>query len=244
MGAVVAPRFETAEYFYICTLLDGKISDKQVFGCSGCEGFSRVRLLREQQVDCVICGGIKSFYRQLLESLGMRVIDRVSLSVDQALDQYGDGRLSPSSDDASCDKSVCDVPHEDLLCWTRDLFAGFGWQICATDDSAPFAVDLIGRIDCPVCGRPVRIAICCGAHIYRCDQEIREFHDATVNDFHVRAYVYPPSSRLADCCRAFGIQIIDPNRDDVSGEGDVTDRLPLITVRVEGHDNLAWEKTV
>lgn len=243
MGAVVAPRFETAEHFYICTLFEGRIEEKQVSACLDTEGFARVRLIREQHVDCVICGGIRAFYRQLLNSMGVEVIDHVALSVEDALEQFAGGQLQPAPMNGNDQKAMCDIPHEDLICWSHDLFVSYGWQVFATDDSAPFAVDLIGSIDCPVCKRPVRVAICCGAHIYRCDQEIREFHDATVNDFHVRAYIYPANDRLAECCRAFGIEVIDPNRQVAKDQELRADRVPLITVRVDGHEQLAWEET-
>jgi predicted Fe-Mo cluster-binding NifX family protein len=244
MGASVAPRFESAEYFYVCTLRDAEIQDKRVVSCPGSEGFSRVRFLREQQVECLICSGIKAFYRQMLKSSGVQVIDCITLSVAQALEEFAAGRLEPAAENGVHEKAVCDAPHDDLVFWTRDLFAGYGWRMTVADDSAPFAVDLIGLIDCPVCRRPVRIAVCCGAHIYRCDQEIREFHDATINDFHVRAYIYPAGHRLAECCRAFGIQVINPETETFAAGADWSGKVPLITVPVEGHERLRKENTV
>jgi hypothetical protein len=118
------------------------------------------------------------------------------------------------------------------------MLVACGWQVKPADPNAPFAVDLVGSIRCPVCHRPIRAAVCCGAHIYRCDREIREFHDATVNDFHVRLYIHPATSRLTECCRSFGIQLIDPHSYPVDVPESNARRLSPIAVAVAGHDRL------
>lgn len=238
MDASVAPRFETAETIVVCTIVEGQVIESETQPCSGCEGFSRVRLLREHQVDTLICNGIRSLYRNLLQSLEIVVLDGVSMTVDAALDKFTDGGLNPAEIVDDNEGVECEVLHEDLFSWAKDHLVACGWQVRSADLNAPFAVDLIAAIKCPICRKPIRAAVCCGAHIYRCDREIREFHHATMNDFHVRLYVHSTSPRLAECCRSFGIQLVDPDRHSaVAGNINVR-QVPPVTVPVGGHDRL------
>lgn len=234
----MAPRFETAESIVICTVVESHVIDSETQPCSGCEGFSRVRLLREHQVDTVICNGIRSLYRNVLRSLDVVVIDGVSMTIDAALDEFVVGGLRSLAIGDADQGMECEQPHEDLICWAGGLLASCGWQVRAAGSGAPFAVDLTGSIECPVCRRPIRVAVCCGAHIYRCDREIREFHYATMNDFHARLYVHPANQRLLECCRSFGIQLVDPGSYLVRAGGARSDQAPPLAVAVVGHDRL------
>jgi len=57
--------------------------------------FDRFRLLRDQQVKTLICGGVQDFFEDLLCANGIRVISWVSGNVDELLDLFIRGRLSP-----------------------------------------------------------------------------------------------------------------------------------------------------
>ncbi len=62
------------------------------------EPFDRVRLLRDQGVDTVICGGMQSFYEDLLRSAGFEVISWVSGAVEDLLHLYLRGGLAPGTE--------------------------------------------------------------------------------------------------------------------------------------------------
>lgn len=238
MDASVAPRFETADSIVFCTLVEGQIVDSDSEPCAGCEGISRVRLLREHQVDTVICNGIRSLYRNLLQSLGVVVIDNVSMTVDAALEELIAGRLNATAAGESDQGMECAIPHEDLICWADELLSGCGWRVEPAGNNAPFAVDLVATTECPVCHRQVRAAVCCGAHIYRCDREIGEFHHSTMNDFHVRLYVHPYNPKLDECCHSYGIQLIDPHSHRIEADRTGQDHIAPIIVAIGGHDRL------
>jgi predicted Fe-Mo cluster-binding NifX family protein len=57
------------------------------------EPFDRVRLLKDQEVDAVICGGMQAFYEDLLRARGFEVFSWVSGSIDQLLALYLKGEL-------------------------------------------------------------------------------------------------------------------------------------------------------
>jgi len=55
--------------------------------------FDRVRLLRDQKVDTVICGGMQAFYEDLLRAGGFQVISWVSGLVEELLALHLRGEL-------------------------------------------------------------------------------------------------------------------------------------------------------
>jgi predicted Fe-Mo cluster-binding NifX family protein len=58
--------------------------------------FDRVRLLRDQHVGTVICGGVQDIYEDALRASGISVISWVSGEVDDLLDLFLRGRLTAS----------------------------------------------------------------------------------------------------------------------------------------------------
>jgi predicted Fe-Mo cluster-binding NifX family protein len=60
--------------------------------------FDRVRLLRDQQVDTIICGGVQGIYEDALRASGMHVISWVSGAVDDLLALFVAGRLTSGKD--------------------------------------------------------------------------------------------------------------------------------------------------
>jgi len=57
------------------------------------EPFDRVRLLRDQEVDTVICGGMQAFYEDLLKASGFEVISWVSGHVEDLMALFLSGEL-------------------------------------------------------------------------------------------------------------------------------------------------------
>jgi predicted Fe-Mo cluster-binding NifX family protein len=98
MGEVVAPCFEYCCTMAVFTLEGGRILDQVDFPLRSRDPFDRVRLLRDQRVDTVICGGMQDFYEDVLRATGFEVISWVSGSVEDLLDMYLRGRLVPGTE--------------------------------------------------------------------------------------------------------------------------------------------------
>jgi predicted Fe-Mo cluster-binding NifX family protein len=233
---IVAPCFEVARYFLIARVEAGQVLSRETIQCSGCKGFGRVALLRDQQVDLLICSGIKGFYRDMLKSIGVETVADFSGTVDEILAAYLEGKVAPISDSPAPMVTERPIPLEDLICWTRELFTSHGYTIHPGEEKASFPVDLVAEIKCPVCQKPVRVAICCGAHAYRRDQEIRELNNSARADFHARVYVHPASEQIAQYCREYGIELLDPNAGYAHTDHPVTDRIPILQGVVVGHE--------
>jgi predicted Fe-Mo cluster-binding NifX family protein len=232
----VAPCFEVAHYFAVIEITDGRQTSRTVLTCSGCEGYGRVRFLMDNKIDLLICNGIKLFYRDLVEISGLKVISDIAGSVESALAGYISGKLQRRRyPDRSIDLST-EIPHDDLVCWARELFESNGYEILSRPDRLSFLIDLVAVTNCPLCRKSIKVGVCCGAHTYRLVDEIMEFHHVAPNEFHVKVYVYPSSPEVCEICTEYGIELIDPNSEDDLLFKPPADRIPVLRNPVRGHE--------
>lgn len=98
MGETVAPCFEYCATMAIFNVTDAGFVDQVDFPLRSREPFDRVRLLRDQKVDVVICGGMQTFYEDLLKASGFEVISWVSGLVDDLLALYIRGELESGTE--------------------------------------------------------------------------------------------------------------------------------------------------
>ena len=111
MGEAVAPCFEYCATMAIFTISDRAVSDQIDFPLRSREPFDRVRLLRDQDVDTIICGGVQDHYEDALRASGIEVISWVSGSVDDLLQLFVRGQLVPG--DRQRIPAVTDSPPHD-----------------------------------------------------------------------------------------------------------------------------------
>jgi len=233
----VAPCFETAGSFMICDIENGKELSSQIISCTGCDGFGQVRFLQENDINILICNGIKGFYMELLKSAGLTVIDKVTVTIEEALWKYLNGQLKPRESNNRLSELSSQIPHEDLVCWAKELFESHGYSVSIQEEEeAPFPVDLIAEMSCPVCHKPIRVAVCCGAHTYRADHEIREFHHASPSSYQAKVFVFPGNPLIKKRCREYEIQLIDPDSKSAYRDQKIDDRIPLINYPIPGHE--------
>jgi predicted Fe-Mo cluster-binding NifX family protein len=93
MGETVAPCFEYCATMAIFTVEDGRVTDQIDFPLRSREPLDRVRLLRDQEVDTIICGGVQSVFEDMVRASGVHMISWVSGTVDDLLDSFNHGRL-------------------------------------------------------------------------------------------------------------------------------------------------------
>jgi predicted Fe-Mo cluster-binding NifX family protein len=98
MGETVAPCFEYCATMAIFTIEDGRITDQIDFPLCSKEPLDRVRLLRDQDVETIICGGVQNVFEDLVRASGVQMISWVSGSVDDLLELFTRGRLVAGTD--------------------------------------------------------------------------------------------------------------------------------------------------
>ncbi len=96
-GEEIAPCFEYSATVAIFTIARGRVEEQMDFSLQSREALDRVRLLRDQQVDVLICGGVQEAVERLIEARGIRVISWVGGRVEDLLQQFIAGRLVPGS---------------------------------------------------------------------------------------------------------------------------------------------------
>jgi len=98
MGETVAPCFEYCCTMAIYTTSGRHILDQIDFPIRSREPLDRVRLLRDQKVETLICGGMQDVFEKMLRGSGFEVISWVAGSVEDLLDMYLRGRLVPGTE--------------------------------------------------------------------------------------------------------------------------------------------------
>jgi predicted Fe-Mo cluster-binding NifX family protein len=104
LGESVAPCFGHCSIMAVFTVESGRVIDQIDFRLQSREPFDRVRLLRDQQVDTIICGGVQDVYEASLRANGIQVISWVSGSVDDLLALFVRGQLVPRT--VNCRRSA------------------------------------------------------------------------------------------------------------------------------------------
>lgn len=102
MGESVAPCFEYSATIAIYTVEDGRIVDQFDFPLRSREPLDRVRLLKDQQVDTIICGGVQDVFEDLLRASGFQLISWVTGHVEDLLALYLRGQLQPTPAGRTC----------------------------------------------------------------------------------------------------------------------------------------------
>lgn len=97
-GESVAPCFGYCATMAIFTIRDGRVVEQIDFPLRSEEPFDRVRLLRDQEVDTIICGGVQDILEDALCASDIRVISWVSGSVDDLLEIFLRGQLVSGSE--------------------------------------------------------------------------------------------------------------------------------------------------
>jgi len=238
----IAPCFEAACFFLIAADEAGEPLSAEIVQCSEAGGIGRVRFIRDNDVKTLICNGIKSHYRGMLQAAGIVVISNIDYPAHEALDLYLNGKFGYRPEKILPSDYACGILLDDLVCWTKDLFESYGYEIRCGSGAGPFPIDMIAEIACPVCLNPIRVAICCGAHMYRPDREIREFYHVAGSDYHARIYVHPENSEMKDCCHEFGIELLDPYTDPSASSDKFMSGIPLLQRVIEGHEKAAKVK--
>ena len=232
----IAPCFEAAKQFELVVIKNKRIISKRTVNCLSGEGFLRVRLLRLYEINSLICNGIKNFYRDQLLALGISVIPNINQSIEDALNNFLIGELK-SIDNIHTDVHSSElVSHEDLVKWAKDLFTKKGYSVATYSEDESFLIDLVAKINCPVCNKEIKVAVCCGAQIYSAEQEIKEFHHTTKTQFDARVYVYLKNPALEKSCVDYGIDYLSPEKTDVKLKIQNKLIIPILSRPIEGHE--------
>ena len=232
----IATCFEVANHFDIIVIKNNKVVSSKTIECHGSEGFQRVRLLRLYEIHTLICSGIKRFYRDQLLSFGILVIPNINDIIKSAINRFLAGELITYDYSQNLTQSNRIVSHDELTKWTESLFTECGYSILNRPENDYSLVDLVAEIKCPLCKKNINVAVCCGAQIYRVDQEIMEFHYCTKSRYQARVYVYPTDPKIEQSCDEYGITFISPEMNHFNSRKINNSMIPIIQKPIDGHE--------
>lgn len=97
----VAPCFEYSATITIFVIENRKVVNQTDFTLRSRDVLDRVRLLRDQGVDTLICGGVQDRFEDLVVASGCRCISWVSGNVDDLVEMFIQGQLVPGREHTS-----------------------------------------------------------------------------------------------------------------------------------------------
>ncbi len=237
-GEEVAPCFDSAHRFRYWRIVDDEAVDYRELESEGSEGIARVKLMKQAGVDVLICNGISARMCEMVEGDGCVVIDGVVGSASDALFGLLAGQIKPRRQEPPLKPEQIQHHTADLVAWTEVLFQKLEWEVRRVLEDYLFPIDLLAERQCPLCGKIIRTAICCGAHAYRIEKEIQELKRVTAVGYNARIYVHHAIPGVSSTCRDFEIELLDPN-DFANGESvNHHNVLPPLKGLIAGHDAL------
>ena len=93
-GELIAPCFEWCATITIFVVRGKQVVDHIDFSLQSQDPVDRVRLLRDQGVDTLVCGGLQDSFEDLVAANGIRVFSWVSGRVEDLLRHLLEGRLT------------------------------------------------------------------------------------------------------------------------------------------------------
>lgn len=93
----VSPCFEYSARMAIFTIRANRVVGKIEFALQSREAFDRIRLLKDQGVSVLICGGLQDAFEGLLRASGIKVYSWVAGTVEELLQLFMSGRLVPGT---------------------------------------------------------------------------------------------------------------------------------------------------
>lgn len=208
LNGYIAPCFEASSSFILLEVEKGKIKSRRKARVEGHEGFRRIRLLRVHDTQLLVCNGIGEFYRDMVASMGIAMVPDQCLSIKDTLRGLLAGNIKPEEFTSDAIQGAYEIPLDRLISWANEIFRIAGFHIQPGNGKDSFLIDLTAEKICPVCSGKIRVAICCGGHTYRIDQEIREFHFCSGEEYHARVFVAPPSDYVDRSCREYNIRFL------------------------------------
>jgi len=96
-GEHVAPCFEYSAVIRIYPFQRRRIVDQADFCLQSRDALDRIRLLRDQGVDALICGGVQDRFEDMLKAHEIEVISWVEGDVTALVERYLRGELVPGT---------------------------------------------------------------------------------------------------------------------------------------------------
>jgi predicted Fe-Mo cluster-binding NifX family protein len=101
----VAPRFGMANTLLVLNLINGVFTNRKELELRDMSPMEKVRFLKQQEINVLICMGIEMGLYNYLSVFGVRVFSGILGDVEEVLQHYLTGHLSPGPVPGPCIRS-------------------------------------------------------------------------------------------------------------------------------------------
>jgi predicted Fe-Mo cluster-binding NifX family protein len=234
----IAPCFEAALHFSMNEILNKEIVATEYLECREESAMARVKLMQAESAELIICNGIKKSTKAILEDYGIIVIEGILGQISEAITSFI--HLNHITENFSY-KPSREKPSTSLteMKWNiTEFFRKNQFEVYNGEQFAPFPVDLIAFIRCPICKQMISTAICCGAHTFLPEKEIAEFYFVAHQNFDALLYAHDSTPDVKKICSKYNIELLEPlqylQHDDLNEPDDKY--IPIIKMPVKGHE--------
>jgi predicted Fe-Mo cluster-binding NifX family protein len=245
-GDEVAPCFEAASRFEIFHIDNADEISHKAVSVQDNTFRARKRMLKTENAEVLICSGISSLNKDILEAEGVIVIDKITGNLDTAIDNFLNLKQIMDSFDWSSQDNKSSKPLNELISWIAELFRRNSFIVRSGSGETPFPVDLTVETKCRICGKRIRAAVCCGSHTHSAEKEIKELYFAAGKSFDALIYVHRKTPNVRRICSDYQIQLLDPNTyfnlQEEAGET-ASLGIPLLKEPVKGHEKCLQAKS-
>lgn len=205
----VAPSFDFSKHFFLFLLEKNKVKDKIELRLPEKSPLIRVQELKKNHVNIVICNAICSYTERLLFLNQIRYISGITGTIEHVLDDFLQEKLLEKEPDlnqkALLKKSDINV----LIDLGMEYFHNCGFTLTKPDSGTKTFIDFIGGKVTKE-KKKTEIAVCCGAHIYKIEGEIREFAREAGSQFDEIYYIHPTCPGIKQICDQYRVILLDP----------------------------------
>jgi predicted Fe-Mo cluster-binding NifX family protein len=206
----VAPSFDYASLFNLFKLGHQKIIRHDSLHFDEENSQARVHHLQGLKTEIVICNGIRSHSVRLLQYHQIQVITGLSGEIEIAIQRFLKGEFEDINIDINQIALQKQQEVGNFVDWSKTIFKQMGYSVSLPKASETFfPIDFIGAKVCPVCEKPIKVAVCCGNHLYKKEVELKEFVSRTGENFDVKVYVHPAFPAIEKLCKKHHVQLVD-----------------------------------
>jgi predicted Fe-Mo cluster-binding NifX family protein len=205
----VAPSFDFSKCFTLFDIDKKSVIKKIELQLPEQSPLSRVQELKKHQVDIIICNAIRSYTERLLHLNQVRYISRITGTVNQVIRDFLQEKLQEKEQDLDQKALVKKSDIHVLIDLGKQYFQNCGFTLSSPDTNSKTFIDFIGEKRRKE-KRKTQIAVCCGAHIYKVEEEIREFAREIGDRFDIAYYIHPGCPGIKQICDQYKVVMLDP----------------------------------
>ncbi len=204
----VAPSFDFSKSFSLFEIENDNIVRREKMSFGEQNPLTRVRQLKQYRVDVLICNALRSYTERLLQLNEIRFVSGISGNVDEIVRKYLQKEIQTKEPDLNRIALLKKTNYANLYVCSQEHFKSLGYDVQLPKETSKTFIDFIGTKRDETGKSTKTIAVCCGGHLYKVEEEIREFARETGDLFDENYYVHPVCPGVQQLCDQYQIILL------------------------------------